>query len=323
MADGVVVINDVFMTKECNTYMNSIIDDFANLGTGIDKNNIAETWTTYNLPPQTRPGLFQALMSNTETVWTVRSHPNVKKIFTSLYSNLCNEEVDDFIVSGDGINIKPGFIGPFMKENTKDWAHVDQTVPNDIYKCIQGQAVLTNTSASFVASPKSHLIFDKMLTKIEHDPKSNWVKFADEDIEKVKKMVLDIGGSWQIPIMAKRGSFIVWASSVIHSARLQCESIIPTAKDKYRGWRGVIYVCYRPKQEFSSAEIKRRKKVFDENRVTNHWGTKMFGKKPGNRFGYVTPRHDEIEKMINNPKIVYDKLGTPDLNDEQLELLGF
>jgi len=323
MSDGIVVINDVFTLKECNQCMDNIVDDFVNLGSDVDKDNITETWTTYNLPPQTRPGLFQALMSNTKIVWKVRTHPNVRKIFTSLYSDLCDEKVDEFIVSGDGINVKPGFVGPFMKENTKDWAHVDQTIPDDIYKCIQGQAVLTNTSASFVASPKSHLIFDKMLTKVEHDPKSNWIKFGNENIEIVRKMVLGVGGSWQVPIMAKRGSFIIWVSSVIHSARLQCGPAMPTAKDKYRGWRGVIYVCYRPKREFSDAEIKRRQKVFNENRATNHWGTKMFGKKPGNRFGYVTERHPEIEKMINNPKIVYDKLGAPDLDNEQLELLGF
>ena len=323
MENGLAVISNVFTPKECDDYMDNIVNDFVKLGSGIDKDNIADTWTTYNLPPQTRPGLYQALMSNTETVWSIRTHHNVRKIFTTLYSDLCDEKMDEFIVSSDGINIKPGFVAPFAKKNTKDWAHVDQTVPDDIYRCIQGQAVLTNTTASFVASPKSHLIFDKMLTKIEHDAKSNWLKFSDDNIEIVKAMVEKIGGTWQIPILAQKGSFIVWASSVIHSARLQSDSVSSTKKDRYYGWRGVVYVCYRPLREFSAGEIKKRKKVFEENRVTNHWSTKMFGKKPGSRFGYTDPRHPEIEKMINDPTFVYKKLGKPNLSNEQLALLGY
>ena len=67
--NGVAVINDVFTNKECKTYMNSILNDFIKLNSDIDKNNIEGTWTTYNLPPQTRPGLFQTLVSNFQAVW--------------------------------------------------------------------------------------------------------------------------------------------------------------------------------------------------------------------------------------------------------------
>ena len=147
------------------------------------------------MPPQTRHGLFQALVANFPTVWTIRSHPNVRKIFEILYSGVRGSAQANFIVSSDGINIRPGTIGPFHKTTSKDWAHVDQTILNDVYKCIQGQAVLTNTTASFVASTKSHLIFDELLIKLKKSGTSNWLKFTDDEIRIAKKLVCDAGGT--------------------------------------------------------------------------------------------------------------------------------
>ncbi len=323
--NGIAVINDVFDDNECTTYMDSILGDFVKLGTGInltDINSIKNTWTEYNLPPQTRPGLFQSSMSNCEAVWTIRSHNNVKNIFEILYSHTRKKEVKEFIVSGDGINIRPGFVGPYDKAG--DWAHLDQTLKGDIYKCVQGQAVLTNTTASFVASPKSHLVFEEIMEKLECDDKTNWLKFDNNQINTVKKLITDTdkGGQYQIPILSKKGSFIVWASSVVHSAKLQNKCENPLPNDKYNGWRGVIYVCYRPKEEFTKAEIKKRIMVFEENRALNHWSTKMFGKKPGSRYLYDEKRHDQIELIIMNPKLVYSKIGKPVLTDRQKKLIG-
>lgn len=321
-SDGVVVITDVFTKSTCDKYMNRIINNFVKLDTGIDKDDISNTWIPYNLPPQTRPGLFQALVSNFPAVWSIRSHPNVRSIFEILYSDLRGEQITDFIVSSDGINIKPGCIGPYTKPSSVDWPHLDQTIPNDIYKCIQGQAVLTNTSASFVASPGSHLVFDRILKKLKIDSKSNWLKFTPDNIDVVKKMVLKAGGQWQIPILAPAGSFIIWSSTTIHSARLQSKCIMPTTKDIYRGWRGVVYVSYRPKSEFTNAQLLKRISAYELNRSTNHWATHLFSKKPGGRYLYVNPRHPNIEAMLDDPELVYEKIGMINLNDVQNSLIG-
>ena len=203
--EGIAVINDVFSDSECENYMDNIVNDFVKLGTGIDVNDIKKTWTDYNLPPQTRPGLFQTLMSNSTTVWEIRANDNVRNIFEILYSHSRKRDITEFIVSGDGINVRPGFVGPYAKG--KDWAHLDQTIKGDIFKCIQGQAVLTNTSASFVASPKSHLVFEDILKKLGCDDTSNWLKFNDKQIDGVKKLITDKGGKYQIPILAKKGIF--------------------------------------------------------------------------------------------------------------------
>ena len=132
-SDGVVVINDVFADGECDVLMDSIVDDFVKLGTGIDKNNVEGTWVEGNLPAQTRAGLFQCLVSNFDAVWKVRANENIRMIFEVLYSSLRGKTIGEFVVSGDGLNIKPGVVGPYGGGKAKDWPHVDQTVRGDIF----------------------------------------------------------------------------------------------------------------------------------------------------------------------------------------------
>lgn len=200
--EGLVVVNDVFTDDECNNWMDEILDYFQKLGTGIDvktDKKIKETWTQYNLPPQTRSGMFQSLVSNIPACWSVRSHDNVSRINKVLYEDLRNETIDKFMVSNDGINIKPNCIGPYNSAKQRDWPHLDQT-SGDIFKCIQGQAVLTNTTASFRASPNSHLVFKEILKKnnIGDTDKTNWLKL--KNTSDVIQLVESVGGEWQIPL---------------------------------------------------------------------------------------------------------------------------
>lgn len=157
--DGVVVITDVFESNICDRYVDKIVNCFEKLGTGIDHKKIKETWTDHNLPPQTRAGLFQSIVSNIPEVWEIRSHANVRKIFETIYSHLRERTIKDFIVSNDGINGLP----PYHKSNSNsDWPHVDQTIRGNPLLCVQGQAVLTNTSSALRASLKSHQIHDHL-----------------------------------------------------------------------------------------------------------------------------------------------------------------
>jgi len=122
--------------------------------------------------------------------------------------------------------------------------------------------------------------------------------------------------------LAPRGSVIVWTSTTVHSAKLQDQIEKPLETDRYYGWRGVVYVCYRPKEEFTKGQIKKRVMAYEQNRTTNHWGTHIFNKKPGNRFLYNRPRHPMIERMLDDPKYVYKKIKKPALDDDQNDLIG-
>jgi hypothetical protein len=156
--------------------------------------------------------------------------------------------------------------------------------------------------------------------KVNDTKNTNWFKFENNQLSIVKELVGE--ENWQLPILSTKGSFIVWASTTVHSAKLQTECVEPILNDRYLGWRGVVYVCYRPKEEFDITEIRTRAKAFNENRVTNHWSLKIFDKRPGfNRYHNVK-KCQVIEEMLNDPIIVYNKIGKPLLSIEQKKLIG-
>lgn len=271
--NGLVVINDIYSDPECTQLVGEITDQFCNLFPGLNK----QEWSEFNLPSQTRPGLFQQLVSNLQPVWNIRSNEKIASIFKHLYSTFRGREINDFICSGDGINVR-GNVGPLHTSSLKDWAHCDQTLPDDIYQCIQGQVVLTKTTASFVASPKSHTIFHNILDRLGDtvDYTTQWLQFNTKQLPVAQKLVKEAGGQWQIPILAKKGSLILWLSTTIHSAKLQDRLEPIGVDDKYLGWRCVVYVCYRPKEEFTLENFYMRQQAFEHNLSTNHWGATSY-----------------------------------------------
>ena len=303
---GVVIIENVFTEDECNNYTTDILTCFDALKSDLDIKDLS-TWKDENLPPQTRPGMFQSLVGNLPPVWKIRTHNNVQKIFETVYSKLRGKNITNFIVSSDGINIKPVNKSPFHTNKTKDWPHIDQTY-GDAYKCIQGQAVFTNTTACFRASIKSHLIFDKILETLKINNKSNWLKLNENDFNIVKNIVTNKKIYWQEPIYAKKGSFIIWTSSTIHSAQYAIKNEIINNKDKYNGWRSVVYVCYRPREEFTVNEIKKRQNIYYNNRMSNHWSTKIFAKQPNAMYINISSFHPNIQNYITAGSLLNDTL---------------
>lgn len=330
MEDGIAVINDVISKSDCDQYVSEIVNYFEKLGTGVKRNKAKETWTDYNLPLQTRPGLFQALVSNIQTVWDIRSNGSIRRIFEILYGHIRQEKVTDFIVSNDGINVRPGGIGPFADETNEDddWPHVDQTIRENPLLCIQGQAVLTNTTAAFRASLKSYKQFEKIMDfkNIGYGDTRNWLPINKMDRGEVKKYIEEVNGSWQTPIYVPAGSFIVWSSTTVHSAKLENKELrknvtVKRKNDPWYGWRCVVYVCYRPLSDLTSDNLEIRKSIVENNRTSNHWGSVTFKKSPVKNNANL---HPKILELMEEPKKVYEISPDmkPKLNEVQLSLAG-
>ena len=324
---GVVIINNVFSNEECDESMDELFESMSKLsGNVIKRKNWKTEWNRQNLPPQTRIGLFQSLVGNFPQVWKLRSDPRMNKIFTEIYSDLRGKAVTDFSVAIDGINIKSP-TAPYCTDKTADWAHLDMTQRDAKFSCVQGQIVLTNTSACFRCSPGSHEVYGQVLDKlgVSRTDKSNWCKFKKSDYTTVKKIVEDAGGQWQIPIRAPKGSVILWLSSLIHSAKAQdnpksrIRTECPPIKDDFWDeWRGVVYCCYRPKVEMPLC-ISRLQRCFRENRVTNHWSGRMFPVKPQ----YYNPDkfNDTLRELIMDPCKAYEIEGLkPEITPEMTSL---
>jgi hypothetical protein len=207
------------------------------------------------------------------------------------------------------MTLLPNEIGPFDKG--KDWAHVDQTVRKGPLYCIQGQAVLTNTTASFRCTPGSCNYYEDILDLegVKKDDKSNWCKFKDPSL--VKAFCEEKKLEYQIPIKSSKGSFIVWSSTTIHSAKLADGPEKPDKKDPWKGWRGAVYVCYRPREELKPAALKRRTEYVDRNRNTSHWGETLMAKTPGGRYLYIQPRAPIIEDVMHDPELIFSLVGKP------------
>jgi hypothetical protein len=321
---GVVVIKNVLSEDESSEHMNNIVTELETVSSF--KRSDIKTWKPENLPQQVRSGMFHELICNTPTINKLRFDSRIIKIFTSYYSHMKDYSYDDIdmIVSNDGLNIKPGNVPPY--DDGSDWAHLDQTgAIEDPYKCIQGQMVLSNTSASFRASPKSHLLFKEFVADSNTPTKvAGFLKFKPEMYFKMQKDLEAIGGSWQIKIPANKGDFIIWTSSTVHSATYQSKPEKPTKLDQWNGWRCVVFVCYRPRDEFTDVELRKKYTSYTQNRVTNHWGTTVFPSGFGrfnarNKNKYTT----KVRTFIEDPSAVYNLPDmTLELTYEQAIIMG-
>lgn len=316
---GVLVIEDVFTPSECREKVERIHDGFTTINPTL---NEPTAWTKENLPPIPRAGLFQRIFGNLPPVWEIRTDPRIRHIFETVYSDLRGYEVTDFVTSIDAVNVHPP-IGPYQ-EDSKDWAHLDQTYregDKPEHRCVQGQVVLNESTASFRCSPKSHSIFGEILDAhgVSKTSKDNWCMFKHESYPLLKEAVEDAGGEWQVPIKAPTGSVILWLSSTIHSAISQSKTAVIDTSDPFSDWRFVVYTCYRPKSEVDKAHFKRLQRCVEENRLTNHWGSMMFSKTM--RFSRTS---DPMMKMfVDEPEKVYDfKELKPKLTPELLELIS-
>ena len=324
-ADGVVVIKNVYEKNYCDNLMDRTLDNFEKLGSGVSRKNLKKTWTDENLPCQTRFGLFQSILGHIEPVWEVRRDEKIKKIFEEMYlsgqnfttSTTKQESTLPLTVSIDAINIQPYNVGPLSKINTDpDWAHLDQTIRNEPYKCIQGSVTLTNTTAGFRCSPKSHLVHEEILD-LHNFPKNatktnNWCKLKNEHLNECKNLIENkAGGQYQIPIIVPAGSLILWYSSVVHSAIGKSQYERKSSADKYLGWRGVFYICYRPTEEFTDKQLARRKENIEKNRSMNHWCTNTFSTQSNMKFKFKIRKncHENIEKLVERPELYYEMSG--------------
>ncbi len=305
-SDGVVIVEDIYTENEAEAKKTEIMDSFQKIF-HLETNRNGLVFDQSKLISQSKVGLFQALVSNIQTAWDIRQDEKIINIFKYLYTKLYGFEIDDLIVSGDGINLCPPLGKTYKSQG--DWAHIDQT---DLSKhCIQGQIVLSESDGCFVCTPHSHKIMSYMIDKYNRYSTDlidggQWWKFSNSELEEIKTL-LEKPELFQIPIIAKKGSMILWFSHTIHSARPPISI----------GWRTVVYVSYRPDFDYTENEIVLRKEAFEKNYTTNHWGFYHYNQKK------LQSENKYLDSLLKNPYKVYDIIYTPKLNNIGKKLLGY
>lgn len=308
--DGVIIVSDIYSPQECDDLVKETVESFKKINPDLDYSDekVRSTWTKPNLPPQTRSGMFQSMIGHINPVNRVRENPQYKQVFREMYSRIKTNFDGNLIASIDGINIKPNLVRPYHNPlSNKDWAHMDQTIRGDVFKCIQGQMVLSNTTAAFRCSPGSHHVYEKILDELGIDvkDKGNWAKLPAEKYDKCREIIETSGGTFQVPIYAPKGSCILWFSTTLHSAKHSDGPEIPKPEDPWFGWRAVFYITYRPSSEFTHRQKDKIIKNIEANRTMNHWNTKTFPKTTGKGFYPTSNYNVNIQKYINNPELIY------------------
>ena len=197
-----------------------------------------------------------------KSAWEVRR--KVCVVFEALYQT---NTMDGLVTSVDGLTC---FRGPNKKYLTDTpWWHVDSNGP----ACVQGLALMTNTTAStggFVVLPGSHrpapfrITLDSLKSTRANFLPIQW------DSPVMRQQFVDCGGAKLVT--APKGSVTLWDSRLIHSntCRLRPPASVEEHQENGHGAfsRLGYYVCMLPRQQ---AWAEHRRKIIEQASLTNHW----------------------------------------------------
>merc|ERR1711879_407409 len=74
------------------------------------------------------------------------------------------------------------------------------------------------------------------------------------------------------------------------------------------GWRGAVYVCDRPLEQFSLEALDRLNECVEKNLGTNHWATKIMQESKFNLCYKKDNMSDNIKAICADPTRVYEIL---------------
>jgi hypothetical protein len=215
-------------------------------------------------------------VGHTRFAWGIRTNPSVKQVFEHLWN------CDDLIVSFDGCAYHPST----ESRKNRYWGHVDQSLLDSEFKCVQGSVALTsNIEACFGCVPGSHLMFDRITDRPPNLHK-RWVKVSSYTIDDMVR----------IPV--SEGDMVLWDSRLVHQNFYGAEE------------RLVQFVSYLPRSRADSKNLNKRRSYFLQRRTTTHWPTpvEVVGKQP-QVFGDIT-------KLIDYTKLPVEDLTPilPEIN---------
>jgi len=136
--------------------------------------------------------------------------------------------------------------------------------------------------------------------KNQYNPecKDDWYKLKEGE----KDFYLNKGCT-EYAVKAGVGSMVFWDSRTIHQGKE------PEKTREQENFRIVVYVCMMPRNMSNDKALEKKKKAFNQLRVTNHWANnpKLFPKVP-RTYGGELPEFNQGQKSILNyiKNIVFD-----------------
>lgn len=286
---GVAIIPNVLDTTECEKMVDGIWDFFQHISskwdTPIDRDD-DKTWRGfYSLLPL-HSMLFQHWgVGHSQVTWDLRQHPKILAIFSTLWGT----KPEELLVSFDGLSFNPPPERTNRGWNRKNtWYHTDQSFTRNDFECVQSWVTGLDiekgdaTLSFYRGSNRLHKEFAAFFNKSD---KTNWYKLSKEEEAFFSKRCKET------KIMCPKGSMVFFDSRTIHCGTEAFR------ERKHEKFRAVVYLCYQPRSKASEAQLRKKRKAFEEMRMTTHWpaDVRLFAKNP-RTYGNPIPIISEIER---------------------------
>ena len=306
---GVAIIPSVLNSDECESIVSGIWDFLEHISqswpTPINRLN-KSTWREfYKLYPLHSMLLQYFNVGQAQVSWDVRQNIKIVEIFAYFWG--CSPM--DLLVSFDGLSFHLPPEETKRGWNKSTWYHTDQSytptfVDKSGFKCVQSFITgldINENDATLSFLESSHKYHKDFAEFYKISNKANWYKLDSDE----QKFYTDKGCPIK-NIKCPKGSLVFWDSRTIHCG------IEPNHKRSASDakLRAVIYLCYMPRNLSTEANLRKKRKAFDELRTTNHYPCKikLFAKHPRTYGGPIT---------------TITTINPPVLNDLGRSLAGF
>lgn len=300
---GVAIIPDILNKNEIDSfktgiweYLEHITDNFE---VPLNRKNKKSWRSLRELFPMHSMLIQHWNIGHAQFNWDVRQNPKVVDVFAKLWS----VKQDELVTSFDGASVHlPPEVTKLGWYRGNDWFHCDQSFMDNEFKCVQTWVTAYDVNegdATLAFLEKSHKYHKDFKEEFDITDKTNWYKLKTEEVDYYlnKKCA-------KTYIKCPAGSMVLWDSRTIHCGR-------ESRKERDRpNFRGVSYVCMKPRSLSTQKDLEKKRKAFNEMRTTSHWPNKvkLFGKTP-RTYGKDLPNINIISK--------------PKVSDLGLKLAGF
>lgn len=283
---GYVVLEEILPEQERSEIYSIFLKEMNKVSPKLDLKD-SETFTIENTPLMFAKGMavFNGF-GNSDFMWNLRTHPNIRKIYELLHST------EKLNVSMDGFSM---FLSSEQKPG--QWLHIDQNPNNSLYS-IQGSynfLPVTEDSSGFVVVPKSHLSY--LPSKA---PKGDFIVY-----DKNKTGFEDLGKQ-AVKLIIPKNCFVLWNSRLLHA---NTGIVKQNRKPKIQRFdRLTCYITYLPKNDDEKLKEKRIK-AYLKGETTSHWANKCEIKRYPWGFGprYEKRGFDKISPKLEEGKIPKDR----------------
>jgi hypothetical protein len=298
--NGFAIVPNVLDADECLAVLNGMWSTLEHWTQDWDRpirEDDPSTWRSYQeLFPSHHMLLQHYGIGHAQFVWDLRENHKILSVFSKMWGD------EDLLVSFDGasFHMPPEITNVGWRTNEK--LHVDQSYTRSSFECVQswitpvavrpGDATLQLLRGS----QNLHAEFAREFSILNKD---DWNVLEPEHVQ----FYLERGCTLEF-VECSAGSLVIWDSRTVHSG------VRPMRGRAQPNIRCVVYLCYQPRVLATEAELRKKRRAFEDGRMTSHWPCRV------RLFPKTVHSYGKTVRPIT-------PLEPPTLTDVGLRLAGF